>query len=60
MMSYLILNYKTYNIILFVLLIFLSMISMQDTKNISYLALGDSYTIGECVPIWENFPSLLV
>ena len=46
--------------ILFYFLIFLSMISMQDKKDISYLALGDSYTIGECVPIWENFPSLLV
>ena len=25
-------------------------------KTISYLALGDSYTIGESVPIYENFP----
>lgn len=24
--------------------------------NYSYLALGDSYTIGEQVPLFENFP----
>jgi lysophospholipase L1-like esterase len=29
-------------------------------KRYSYLALGDSYTIGEAVPPQENFPSLLV
>ncbi|MFN6375525.1 MAG: SGNH/GDSL hydrolase family protein [Chitinophagia bacterium] len=25
-------------------------------KQLSYLALGDSYTIGESVPVYENFP----
>jgi hypothetical protein len=29
---------------------------MQPQKKYSYLALGDSYTIGEAVPIAENFP----
>ncbi len=29
-------------------------------KTISYLALGDSYTIGESVPIYENFPYQVV
>jgi lysophospholipase L1-like esterase len=34
-------------------------ISMQD-KSYNYLALGDSYTIGESVPLAENFPSQTV
>lgn len=29
-------------------------------KTYSYLALGDSYTIGESVPVYENFPYQLV
>ena len=29
---------------------------MQQPKKYSYLALGDSYTIGEAVPIAESFP----
>ena len=32
----------------------------NDTNCITYLALGDSYTIGEGVPIHESFPYLLV
>jgi lysophospholipase L1-like esterase len=30
--------------------------ALHAQKTISYLALGDSYTIGESVPIYENFP----
>jgi lysophospholipase L1-like esterase len=30
--------------------------SLHAQKIFSYLALGDSYTIGESVPIYENFP----
>lgn len=33
---------------------------MITQHNLSYLALGDSYTIGEAVPIHESFPYLLV
>jgi lysophospholipase L1-like esterase len=29
-------------------------------KTMTYLALGDSYTIGESVPVYENFPYQLV
>ncbi len=29
---------------------------MAQKKTYSYLALGDSYTIGESVPVYENFP----
>jgi lysophospholipase L1-like esterase len=40
------------------LFIFLTLMipSMAQKKTYSYLALGDSYTIGESVPIYENFP----
>lgn len=30
--------------------------SLQAQKKMTYLALGDSYTIGEGVPIFDNFP----
>jgi lysophospholipase L1-like esterase len=49
-------------LILFLLLIFTSAkpdTTMQD-KPLTYLALGDSYTIGESVPLTENFPSQTV
>jgi hypothetical protein len=49
-------------LILFLLLIFTLAKPdniMQD-KPLSYLALGDSYTIGESVPLTENFPSHVV
>lgn len=32
----------------------------MTTKNYRYLALGDSYTIGEGVPIHESFPYIIV
>lgn len=32
----------------------------MNSKQINYLALGDSYTIAESVPIWEGFPYLFV
>jgi lysophospholipase L1-like esterase len=39
------------------LVIFMNMqTALLAQKTISYLALGDSYTIGESVPIYENFP----
>lgn len=40
---------------LFTLLIMNTHLSAQQ-KTFTYLALGDSYTIGESVPIYENFP----
>ncbi|HLO80302.1 MAG TPA: SGNH/GDSL hydrolase family protein [Chitinophagaceae bacterium] len=33
---------------------------MAQRKQLTYLALGDSYTIGESVPAAENFPNQLV
>lgn len=33
--------------------------NLMQPKQISYLALGDSYTIGESVPLAENFPNQL-
>lgn len=30
--------------------------SLSGQKNMTYLALGDSYTIGEGVPVYDNFP----
>ena len=33
---------------------------MQIHHPITYLALGDSYTIGEGLPIWESFPYQLI
>ena len=39
------------------LIIFMNIQStLLAQKTVSYLALGDSYTIGESVPIYENFP----
>ncbi|TDQ09264.1 SGNH/GDSL hydrolase family protein [Pedobacter metabolipauper] len=32
----------------------------METKQLTYLALGDSYTIGESVPLKSNFPNQLV
>jgi lysophospholipase L1-like esterase len=43
---------------LFITLPFLMTMALSSTaqKQISFLALGDSYTIGESVPIYESFP----
>ena len=30
--------------------------SLSGQKNLTFLALGDSYTIGEGVPVFDNFP----
>src|SRR5512139_1367995 len=42
-----------------VLLLLLNMETSAQKKQISYLALGDSYTIGEGLPLEENFPNQL-
>lgn len=36
------------------------MSTSAQQKKYSYLALGDSYTIGESVPVYDNFPYQLV
>ncbi|MEY4868746.1 MAG: hypothetical protein RIT36_1645, partial [Bacteroidota bacterium] len=43
---------------LFITLPFLITMSLNSTaqKQRNFLALGDSYTIGESVPIYESFP----
>jgi len=43
---------------LFITLLFLMTMALNSTaqKQRSFLALGDSYTIGESVPIYESFP----
>ena len=59
-------NLKTdavYNFLLMLGLIlfcclFSSIHTNQPFMNLSYLALGDSYTVGECVPAAECFPAL--
>jgi lysophospholipase L1-like esterase len=45
----------------FLLLIFMTAMkhSSETDRSYSYLALGDSYTIGEMVPVAENFPNQL-
>jgi lysophospholipase L1-like esterase len=43
-----------------VLLMLLNLSVMAQKKTMNYLALGDSYTIGEAVPEEENFPNQLV
>lgn len=43
--------------ILFILVF--NMAAMAQKKQLTYLALGDSYTIGESVPAAENFPNQL-
>jgi len=42
-----------------VLLMLLNLSVMAQKKTMNYLALGDSYTIGEAVPEEENFPNQL-
>jgi lysophospholipase L1-like esterase len=45
------------SIIVFIL--FFNLAAMAQKKQLTYLALGDSYTIGESVPAAENFPNQL-
>lgn len=43
---------------LFIILFFLTAMTQSSTaqKTLSFLALGDSYTIGESVPVYHSFP----
>lgn len=43
---------------LFIILFFLTAMTQTSTaqKTLSFLALGDSYTIGESVPVYHSFP----
>ena len=43
--------------LLMILSLFVSTKAFMQTKPTSYLAIGDSYTIGESVPVSENFPN---
>jgi lysophospholipase L1-like esterase len=42
-----------------IFLLLLNMNTSAQKKQVSYLALGDSYTIGEGLPLEENFPNQL-
>ena len=58
-------RYLIADILAFLLLFFAgnnstSPLQMDTDKTYSYLALGDSYTIGETVPLAENFPNQVV
>jgi lysophospholipase L1-like esterase len=46
--------------LLFGLVMMMNLSVFSQHKAISYLALGDSYTVGESVPLYENFPYQLV
>jgi lysophospholipase L1-like esterase len=46
--------------LLFGLVTMMNLSVFSQHKAISYLALGDSYTVGESVPLYENFPYQLV
>lgn len=50
---------KRNGIIAVVFILVFNMTSMAQKKQLTYLALGDSYTIGESVPAAENFPNQL-
>jgi lysophospholipase L1-like esterase len=43
-------------VLLMLISIMLIIPAMAQKKTYTYLALGDSYTIGESVPVFENFP----
>lgn len=47
------------SIIVFLAIVIMSMEATAQKKQVSYLALGDSYTIGEGVATEQNFPHLL-
>jgi lysophospholipase L1-like esterase len=46
-------------LIVFIAIVMISMEASAQKKQVSYLALGDSYTIGEGVPAEQNFPNQL-
>ena len=46
--------------LLFGLVTMMNLSVFSQHKAISYLTLGDSYTVGESVPLYENFPYQLV
>jgi lysophospholipase L1-like esterase len=46
------LYYPLFSLVLF----FMSTTVLQAQQSLSYLALGDSYTIGESLPLKDNFP----
>ncbi len=46
--------------LLAMVLLLLNISAMAQKKQLTYLALGDSYTIGEAVPSDQNFPNQLV
>jgi lysophospholipase L1-like esterase len=50
---------KRKRIIAVVFILVFNMAAMAQKKQLTYLALGDSYTIGESVPAAENFPNQL-
>lgn len=45
--------------IIILVFVLLQMAVMAQKKQVTYLALGDSYTIGESVPAADNFPNQL-
>ncbi|HTH31008.1 MAG TPA: hypothetical protein VL946_06635, partial [Lacibacter sp.] len=44
----------------FIISILVMSTASTQTKPLTYLALGDSYTIGESVPLEKNFPHQVV
>ena len=47
---------KYYFLVLTICCSFILNMEAMSQKNMSYLALGDSYTIGEGVPVYESYP----
>ena len=47
---------KYYFLVLTICCSFILNMEAMSQKNMSYLALGDSYTIGEGVPLYESYP----
>lgn len=52
-------HFTTYTFFIFSISLLLSSFNLQS-QSMQYLALGDSYTIGEAVPIEKNWPNILV
>jgi lysophospholipase L1-like esterase len=55
--AYLRKNIKMKTLLLTLLSLLFSITAYMQTKSLSYLALGDSYTIGESVSLKKNFPN---